>query len=133
MSYSYSDITMYRFDLKAMCYTPKILCQKRFRDYIFAVWDIYLQDFYKLFQFMKSIDWFVKIKFTISVANSFSVLEFLDLSLHINENNKVCVDVYAKFTNSSTYVLPSNCCSKKYTNKVSMGLHSGLEEYAIQV
>ena len=41
-----------------------------------------------------------------SVANQ-SILEFLDLSLHINEQNKICVDVYAKPTNSFTYVLPS--------------------------
>ena len=38
MSCSYSDIAMYRFDLKALSHTPKLLCWKRFRDDIFAVW-----------------------------------------------------------------------------------------------
>ena len=55
---------------------------------------------------MNSIGRFGKIKFTMSIANNNSVLEFLDLSLHINEHNKIYVDVYAKPTNSFTYVLP---------------------------
>ena len=38
MSCSYSDIAMYRFDLKALSYTPKLVCWKRFKDDIFAVW-----------------------------------------------------------------------------------------------
>ena len=37
-----------------------------------------------------------------SVANNSSILEFLDLSLQINEDNKICVDVYAKPTSSFT-------------------------------
>ena len=53
-----------------------------------------------------------------SVANNSSILEFLDLSLQINEDNKICVDVYAKPTNSFTYVLPSTCYPKKSINKV---------------
>ena len=39
---------------------------------------------------MNSIDTSGKIKFTMSVANQ-STLEFLELSLHINEQNKTCV------------------------------------------
>ena len=45
---------------------------------------------------MNSIDTSGKIKFTMSVAINNSILEFLDFSLHINEHNKICVDVYAK-------------------------------------
>ena len=52
-----------------------------------------------------------------SVANQ-STLEFLDLSLHINEQNKICVDVYAKPTNSFTYVLPSTCYPKRNINNI---------------
>ena len=60
---------------------------------------------------MNSIDTSRKIKFTISLAHE-SVLKFLDLSLHIDEENKICVDVYAKATNSyigiaSFYILSS--------------------------
>ena len=58
---------------------------------------------------MNSIDTSGKIKFNMSVANNNSVLEFLDLSLPINEDKKICVGV--KATNSLTYVLPSTCYS----------------------
>ena len=71
---------------------------------------------------MNSIDTSGKIKFTMSIANNNSILEFLDLSLHINEHNKICVDVYAKPTNSFTYVLPSTCYPKKSINKVPKGI-----------
>ena len=58
----------------------------------------------------------------LSLANNNSILDFLDLSLHINEDNKICVDVYAKPTNSFTYVLPSTCYPKKSINKVPKGI-----------
>ena len=102
----YSDIAMNRFDLKTLSYIPNVFCWKRFRDDIFALWNHSLQELHKFFEFMNSIGRFGKIKFTMSIANNNSVLEFLDLSLHINEHNKIYVDVYAKPTNSFTYVLP---------------------------
>ena len=40
-----------------------------------------------------------------SIANE-SVLEFLDLSLPIHEENKISVDIYANPNNGFTYVLP---------------------------
>ena len=94
---------------------------KRFRD-IFSVWNNSLQELHKFFEFMNSIDTSGKIKFTMSIANNNSILEFLDLSLHINEHNKICVDVYAKPTNSFTYVLPSTCYPKKCIKKVPKGI-----------
>ena len=105
LSCFYSDIAMNRFDLKAVSYIPNVLCWKRFRDDIFALWNHSLQELHKFFEFMNSIDRFGKIKFTMSIANNNSVLEFLDLSLHINEHNKIYVDVYAKPANSFTSVL----------------------------
>ena len=58
---------------------------------------------------MKCIDTSGKIKSAMSVPKGSILLdsEFLDLSLLINEQNKICVDLYAKATNSFTYVLPS--------------------------
>ena len=56
-----------------------------------------------------------------SIVND-PVLEFLDLSLHINKHSKICVDVYAKPTNSFTCVLPSVCYPKKNI-KFLKGLH----------
>ena len=113
---------MYRFDLKALSYTPKVLRWKRFRDDIFAVWNHSLQELHKFFEFMNSIDTSGKIKFTVSIANNDSILEFLDLTLHMNERNEICVDVYAKPTNSFIYVLPSTCYPKKSINKVPKGI-----------
>ena len=73
---------------------------------------------------MNSIDTSGKIKFTISndVDNNDPVLEFLDLSLHINEHNKICVDVYNELSNSFTYVLPLTCYPKKNMNEVPQGI-----------
>ena len=56
ISCSYSGIAMYRFDVKALSYTRKVLCWKRFRDDIFAVWNHSLQELHKFFEFMNSID-----------------------------------------------------------------------------
>ena len=56
-----------------------------------------------------------------SVANE-SVLEFLDLRLRVNEQNKICVDVYSKSTNSFTYVLPCTCYSKGNINNIPKGI-----------
>ena len=80
-----SGIAMYRFDLRALSYTPKVLYWKSFRDDIFAVWNHSLQELHKFFEFMNSIDTYGKIKFTLSVANSNSTLEFLDLSLQTSQ------------------------------------------------
>ena len=71
----------------------------------------------KLFDFTKSIDTSGKIKLTMSVVNE-SVQEFLDFSLHVNAQNKICVDVYAKPTNSFTYVLPTTCYLKRNINNI---------------
>ena len=56
-----------------------------------------------------------------SVANE-SVLQFLDLCLHIDECKEICVDVFPKATNSFTYVLPSTCYPKKSINNVTKGI-----------
>ena len=112
MSCSYSDIAMYTFDIKALNYRPGVQCWKRFRDDIFCLWNHSLEELQKFFEFMNNVDTTGRIKFTMSVANE-SVLEFLDLRLHIDEHKKICVDVFAKPANSFTYVLPSTCYPKK--------------------
>ena len=66
---------------------------------------------------MNNIETSDKITFTMPVAKD-SVLEFLDLCLHTNEQNKICVDVYAKATNSFKYVLPSKCYPKRNINNI---------------
>ena len=41
ISCSYSDIAMYKFDLKALNYKAGLLCWKRFRDDVFVLWNQY--------------------------------------------------------------------------------------------
>ena len=76
-----------------------------------------LEELNKFFDFMNNIDTSGKIEFTMSVANQ-STLEFLDLRLHINEQNKICVDIYAKPINSFTYVLPSTWYPERNINDI---------------
>ena len=112
MSCSYSDIAMYRVDIKALNYRPGVQCWKRFRDDIFCLWNHSLEELQKLFEFVNNVDTTGKIKFTMSV----------DLSLHIDEHKKICVDVFAKPTNRFIYVLPSTCYPKKNIKNVPKGI-----------
>ena len=84
MSCCYSDIAMYKFDLQALNYKTRLLCWERLRDDTFLLWIQSLEELNKFFDFMDSIDTTGKVIFTFSNANE-SVLEFLELSLHINE------------------------------------------------
>ena len=112
---------MYRFYIKALNYRPCVQCWKRFRDDIFCLWNHSLEELQKFFEFMNNVDTTGKIQFTMSAANE-SVLEFLGLTLHIDEQKKICVDVFAKPTDSFTYVLPSTCYPKKNIKNVPKGI-----------
>ena len=69
-----------------------------------------------------SLDPMKKIQFTMKVADD-SGLEFLDLLLKYDKVKcKISVDVYAKPTNSFTYVLPTTCYSKNSINKIPEGI-----------
>ena len=55
---------------------------------------------------MNNIDRTKKIQFTMEAGKD--VLEFLDLKLKFDkEHKRISVDIFAKATNSFTYVLPS--------------------------
>ena len=49
-------------------------------------------------------------------------LDFLDLKLKMNENNKITIDVFSKPTNSFTYVMPSTCYLSNNINDVPRGI-----------
>lgn len=51
-----------------------------------------------------------------------SILNFLNLSLHINKHKQICVDVYAIPTSSVTYVLLSTFYPKKNIINVRKGI-----------
>ena len=76
---------------------------EKFRDDIFCLRKHSLKELQKFFEFMNNVDTTGKIKITMFIANE-SVLEFLDLSLHIDEDNKICVDVFVKPINSYVYI-----------------------------
>ena len=56
MSCSYSDITIYSYDLKALSYVPTVKYWKRFREDVFVFWEHSRDDLDKFFNFMNSID-----------------------------------------------------------------------------
>ena len=122
MSCSYSDIAMYMYDLQALNHTPGVICRKRFRDDIFTVWNHFRSELDDFFSFLNSIHSNKKIQFTMSVANN-DGLEFLDLKLCLDTiSNRISVDVFAKPTNSFTYVLPSIFYPRKNIENVHVGV-----------
>ena len=122
MSCSYSDIAMYLFDLKALNYPTGVICWKRFRDDVIVVWNDSRSELDQFLYFLNTIDSKKKIQFTMNVAEN-CALEFLDLQLFFDKtSHTICVDVYAKPTNSFTYVLPSTCYPRKNIEKVPEGV-----------
>ena len=70
---------------------------------------------------MNKVDSMKKIQFTIEVATD--TLEFLDLKLRFDKESKqISVDVFAKDTNSFTYVLPSTCFLKNNIESIPKGV-----------
>ena len=59
-------------------------------------------------------------KFTVQVQNEDGI-EFSELKLKL-ENSNIAVDVFAKPTNSFTYVLLTSCYPRKSLNKMPRGI-----------
>ena len=105
------NIAIEQFDKKALEYNPAVIGWKRFRDDIFLAWQHSAEDFNLFFNYMNNIYRAKKIQFSMEVATD--VLEFLDLKLNFDKEHKlISVDIFAKATNSFTYVLPSTCFPK---------------------
>ena len=80
----------------------------RFRDDIFIVWSHSIDELDIFFDYMNKVDLTIKIQFTIEVSTD--TLEFLELNLKFDKKLKqISADVFAKNTDSFTYVLPSTC------------------------
>ena len=125
MSCSYSDIAIQYFDVKALEHTLATICWKRFRDDIFIVWPHSIDELDIFFDYMNKVDPTKKIQFTMEVATD--TLEFLDLKLKFDKESKqISVDVFAKDTDSLTYVLPSTCFPKNYIENIPKGVALGL-------
>ena len=117
---SYSDIAMSKFDTAALQYHPQPILLKRFRDDILIIW-AHGTDTLELFpDYLNQIDSTGKIKFTMQVQDE-DRIEFLDLKLKC-ENSTIAADVFAKPSNSFTYVLPTSCYPRKSVNNVPHGI-----------
>ena len=121
MSCSYSDIAIQCFDVKALEHTLATTYWKRFRDDIFIVWPRSIDELDLFFGYMNKVDPTKKIQFTMEVATD--TLEFLDLKLKFDKESKqISVDVFAKDTDSFTYVLPSTCFPKNNIENIPKGV-----------
>ena len=121
MSCSYGDIAIEQFDKKALEYNPAVVDWKRFQDGIFLVWPHFAEDLNLFFNYMNNIDRTKKIQFTMEVEKD--VLEFLDLKLKFDkEYKRILADIFAKATNSFTYVLSSTCFPKNSNENVPKGV-----------
>ena len=70
---------------------------------------------------MNNIDRTKKIRFTMEVGKY--VLQFLDLKLKFDKEHKhILVDIFAKATNSFTYILRSNCFPKNIIENIPEGV-----------
>ena len=56
MSCSYSDIAIQCFNVKASEYTPETICWKRFRDGIFIVWPLTIDELDIFFDYINKVD-----------------------------------------------------------------------------
>ena len=121
MSCSYRDIAIHYFDVKALEYASATISWKRLRDDIFIVWPHSIDELDIFFDYMNKVVPTKKIQFTMEVATD--TLEFLDIKLNFDKESKqISVDVFAKDTESFTYVLPSMCFPKNNTENIPKGV-----------
>ena len=93
----------------------------RFRDDIFIVWSHSIDELDVFFDYMNKVDLTIKIQFTIEVSTD--TLEFLELKLKFDKESKqISADVFAKNTDSFTYVLPSTCFPRSNTESIPNGV-----------
>ena len=104
--------------IKSLQYIFKI--KKTFRDDVWTIWTHGSDTLESFLDYHNQIDSTGKIKFTMQVQDEDGI-EFLDLKLKL-ENSKIAVDVFAKPTNSFTYVLPTSCYPRKSLNNIPRGI-----------
>ena len=120
MSCSYADIAMAKYDTLVNNFHLKPSVWKRFRDYIFVLWEHGTASLFSFLHYLNTIDKTGKIKFTMEIAGD-TGLKFLDLKIKINEG-KIRVDVYAKSTNIFSYTTPKTCYPKNNIWNIPRGI-----------
>ena len=108
-------------DRKALSYFLSPTTWKRFRDDMFVAWEHGTDKLPSFLDYLNNVDEAGKIKFTMEIADQEKGLELLDLRSKCVDG-KLSVDVFAKPTNSFTYVKPSTCYPRKSINNVPRGI-----------
>ena len=94
--------------------------EKGFNMIFFSVWSHSSEDFNLYFNYKNNLD-------PTYYGSSRRFLEFLDVKLTFDkEYKRMLVDIFAKATNSFTYVLPNTCFPKNSTETVPKDLASRL-------
>ena len=120
MCCSYKDIAMSKLDTAALQYHYQPTLWKRFQDDVLVTYTHGSDTLESFLDYRNQTDSAGKIKFTMQVQDEDGI-EFLDLKLKL-ENSKIAVDVFAKPTNSFTYVLPSSWYPRKSINNIPCGI-----------
>ena len=129
MSCSCADIAMAYHDSKVLSYFLIHKTWKMFLDDIFVNWEHGTDALPSFIDYLNKVDETCKMKFPMEIADQKKCLEFLKLRIKCVED-RLSVDVFAKPTNSFTYVKPSTCYPLKNINNVPRGL---LLDYAESV
>ena len=117
---SYADIAMAKYDSLANKFHLKPGVWKRFRDYVFVLWEHGTTSLSSFLDYLNNMDKTGKIKFTMEIAGD-TGLELLDLKLKINKG-KIRRDVYAKSFNSFSYITTNTCYPKSNICNIPRGI-----------
>ena len=94
----------------------------RFRDDIFLLWTHTLIELNRFVNYMNNLDDTGKLKYTLTIGDA-SGLDIMDLTLLFNPQTcKIATDIFAKPTNTFTYVDPNTCYPKRNINNVPYGV-----------
>ena len=92
-----------------------------FLDDIYVNWEHGTDVLPSSIDYLNKVDETCKMKFPMEIADQEKCLEFLNLRIKCLEG-RLSVDVFAKPTNSFTYVKPSTCYPLKNINNVPRGI-----------
>ena len=122
MACSYSDIAMDRYDQAAKGYHSPPFVWFRFRDDIFIVWIHGIDELHNFVTFMNEVDETHKMRFLLQVGTNNS-LNFNDLTIEMDPTtHQLTTDIYAKPTNTFTYVNPNTCYPKRNIENIPFGV-----------
>lgn len=122
MACSYSDLAMARYDKIANETEKSPLLWVRFRDDVFMIWILSIEELHEFVSIMNNADPTGKLKYELKIADE-NGLNLLDLKLKFNITTRsIEIDVYAKPTNSFSYVDSTTCYSQSNIRNIPYGI-----------